>query len=125
MLHPDQSWLSDILVSARKIQRITGGLDRTAFEADETRSLSVERLLEIMGEATKQVSKEFRSAHPELPWRRMAGMRDILIHSYRIVDPAIVWKAATEVVPEIIRDLAPLVEAVPRDFAEDEDRDDA
>jgi uncharacterized protein with HEPN domain len=109
MPHPDHSWLADIFIAARKIERITSGLDRPAFEADETKSLSVERLLEIMGEATKQVSKEFRAAHPELPWRRMAGMRDILIHSYRIVDPAIVWIAATEVVPEIIRVLAPLV----------------
>ncbi len=62
MPHPDHSWLADILIAARKIERITSGLDRSAFATDETKSLSVERLLEIMGEATKQVSKEFRAA---------------------------------------------------------------
>ena len=49
------------------------------------------RNLEIIGEAAKQVSTEFRQAHPDIPWSRMAGMRDVLAHGYMAVDLGIVW----------------------------------
>jgi len=83
--------------------------------------LSVERLLEIMGEATKNVSPKFRADHPEIPWRKMAGMRDILIHAYRSIDPDIVWQAATGAVPAIIRELEPLVPRTPEEESSSDD----
>ena len=54
------------------------------------------RQLEIIGEATKRVSRELRNINPQVPWSDMAGMRDILIHDYIIVDIDIVWKTASE-----------------------------
>ena len=51
------------------------------------------RRLEILGEATKRLSPEFRRLHPDLPWRAMAGMRDVLIHAYDQVDLEEVWMA--------------------------------
>jgi uncharacterized protein with HEPN domain len=52
--------------------------------------------LEIIGEATKRVSKELRNLNPQVPWSDMAGMRDILIHDYIEVDIDIVWKTASQ-----------------------------
>jgi uncharacterized protein with HEPN domain len=53
------------------------------------------RQLEIIGEATKHLSAAFRGNHPDIPWQKMAGMRDILIHAYDAVDLDEVWNAAT------------------------------
>jgi uncharacterized protein with HEPN domain len=57
--------------------------------------------LEIIGEATKRISKEFRAKNPGVPWSDMAGMRDSLIHDYIDVDLDIVWKTASESILEL------------------------
>lgn len=103
MPHPDHTWLADILIAARKIGRAAEGLTRAEFEADEYRVMSVERLLITVGEAAKQVSPEFRTNHPEIPWRQMAGMRDLVVHAYRNINPDEVWKAVSISVPALIQ----------------------
>ena len=108
-MHPDVTWLEDILIAARKIVRAAEGLTREEFEADEYRVLSVERLLEIIGEAAKQLSDPFRTQHPEIPWRQMAGMRDILIHAYRKINRDEVWKAVSLSIPALITAIEPLI----------------
>jgi len=62
---------------------------------------AVVRQLEIIGEATKRVSKELRSKHPDIPWSDMAGMRDVLLHDYIDVDLGVVWKTASENIPDL------------------------
>lgn len=62
---------------------------------------AVIRSLEVLGEATKHVPATFRHKHPEIPWGKMAGMRDVLIHDYMGVDLMTVWKVALERLPEI------------------------
>jgi uncharacterized protein with HEPN domain len=57
--------------------------------------------LEIIEEANKRLSKEFREANPNVPWLDMAGMRDILIHDYIDVDLDIVWKTASVSIPDL------------------------
>ena len=56
----------------------------------------------IVGEAVKRLSREFREGHPQLPWKAMAGHRDILIHHYDAVDLPAVWAIAKERIPELI-----------------------
>lgn len=65
-----------------------GTLERTDYLQD-----AVIRCLEVIGEATKRLSKDCRDRHPALPWRGMAGMRDLLIHAYDEIDIDEVWKA--------------------------------
>ena len=62
---------------------------------------AVVRQLEIIGEATKRISNELRMKYKEVPWSDMAGMRDILIHDYIDVDFEIVWKTASEKIPQL------------------------
>ncbi len=59
------------------------------------------RSLEVLGEATKHIPASFRNRHPDIPWSKMAGMRDVLIHDYMGVDLTAVWKVAHERLPEI------------------------
>jgi len=59
------------------------------------------RQLEVMGEATKRVSKELRLKNPDIPWLDMAGMRDVLIHDYIDVDLGVVWKTVSEDIPNL------------------------
>ncbi len=99
--------LKHMLDAARKAVAVTEGKDRSALEDDEILALAVVRLLEIVGEAAKHLSEEFREAHPETPWRLMAGTRDRLIHGYFDVDLDVVWAIVT-------KDLPPLIEKLER-----------
>ena len=107
----DPSCLADIMGAARQIAAFIGGVDKAAFLEDPMRQSAVVRQLEIIGEATKRLSEQFRADHPSIPWRAMAGMRDILIHAYDHVDPNEVWKAASVSVPALLESLEPLLES--------------
>jgi len=79
--------------------------DKKAFENNIEKQDSVIRRLEIIGEATKRLKEDFKNQYSEIPWRRMAGMRDVLIHEYDQVDLDLVWEV-------IIKDLPILKESV-------------
>jgi uncharacterized protein with HEPN domain len=76
-----------------------------AIKVEHTYKLSFVRLLEIIGEAARGMSDEFRAQYPELPWKKMVGMRDRLIHGYYDVDIDVVWKTATEDLPGLVAEL--------------------
>jgi uncharacterized protein with HEPN domain len=86
-----------------------GQADKAEFLANlKTQSAIVHQLL-IVGEAVKRLSPEFRTAHPEAPWKLIAGTRDKLIHFYEGVDLEEVWKMVTVNLPQLIRWMEPLV----------------
>jgi len=97
----DSIYIDHILNSLNRIFEYISGKDRESFEADLVTQDAVVRQLEIIGEATKRVSKEFRAKHPDIPWSDMAGMRDVLIHDYIDVDFGVVWKTASEDIPNL------------------------
>lgn len=99
----DLSYLLDILKASRLIQDFIEGVDKTTFELDVMRNSAVIRQLEIIGEATKRLSEEFKNPYSETPWRQIAGMRDILIHNYNEVDLNEVWNTVIFSIPELIQ----------------------
>ena len=104
----DAASLYDIVESGRLVLTYVDALTSEVFEADTLRQDAVIRRLVIMGEASKRVSLDFRTAHPEVPWREMAGFRDIAVHDYLAIVIARVWMAATTKVASIVE----LVEAL-------------
>jgi len=74
---------------------------RGAFMADRKTQDAVLRNLEIIGEAVKRLSPPLTSAHPDVPWRRIAGMRDKLVHDYFGVDLDLVWRVVERELPSV------------------------
>jgi uncharacterized protein with HEPN domain len=82
------------------------------FEQDRKTINAVVRSLEVLGEAAKKIPDDLRSQAPSVPWRRMAGMRDKLIHEYFGVDLSIVWVVVTEELPPLRPDIVRLVQGL-------------
>lgn len=78
------------------------------LEKDIMLSSALLRQLEIVGEAASSISHDFRGRYPEIPWHKIIGMRNRLIHAYFDVDPEIVWSAVTIEIPKII----PLLQSI-------------
>jgi uncharacterized protein with HEPN domain len=97
----DGDVLRDIQEAVRRIVTYTSGMTFDAFLADPKTQDAVVRNLEIIGEATKNLSDEIRSQNPRLPWKGMAGMRDRLIHHYFGVNIDIVWQIVTAELPDV------------------------
>lgn len=110
MQRPDFDLVADILTAARLVRRFVQGVGYEEFMADVMRQSAVIRQLEIIGEAARHLSPEFTDLHAEVPWRKMVGMRNMLIHAYRSVDEDVVWNAAMISVPDLLAVLEPLVQ---------------
>ena len=111
----DADSVADIVIAARRAIGYVGELSRSDLEDDELRSSAVIRQLEIVGEAASRVAEDFRKAHPDVPWRKMVGMRNILIHAYNRVDLAEVWSVVVDEFPTMIKALEALLPPPPED----------
>jgi uncharacterized protein with HEPN domain len=84
-------YIDDILDSITKIEKYTKDINENDFLTDTQIQDSVLRRLEIMGEAVKSIPDDFRNKYPQIPWKRIAGLRDILIHEYFGVNLRRTW----------------------------------
>ncbi|NBD36437.1 MAG: DUF86 domain-containing protein [Chloroflexi bacterium] len=105
----DRAVLLDIARAAELILEFRAGMDKTAFLSDPKTQSAILHQLMVMGEAVKRLSSDFRADHPQIPWSLIAGMRDILIHGYDIVDLEEVWQTVIMDVPELLREVRGLL----------------
>lgn len=95
--------LLHMIVGIERIKRSLAGISQEAFLADEMRQSSVAFDISTIGESAANVTEEFRRAHPEIPWEKMRGMRNRLVHifDYGQIDYEIVWDVAVNALPSL------------------------
>lgn len=108
-------YLTHVLDSIELIQSYVRGVEFRSFLDDQEKQDAIVRRIEIMGEAVKNLPIDLRSAHTEVPWARIAGMRDKVIHDYMGVDPELVWTVATEMLEPLKHQLAAILASLDGD----------
>lgn len=105
----DRAYLWDMLEAARHVERFGREVSFDAYLSDPMRRMAVERGLELLGEAARRVSPGFRESHPEIPWRSLIGLRNVLAHDYGEIEHDRLWKIASRDAAALIRQLESFV----------------
>ncbi len=92
-------FFEDILECIQKIKEYTQKASEREFEKNTEKQDAVIRRIELIGEAVKSISEETRRNYPDIPWREIAGMRDIVIHEYFGVSVGLIWRVARRDIP--------------------------
>ncbi len=101
MLRGYRIYIDDILEAIKKIESYTENFSYEEFARNKMVTDAVVRNLEIIGEAVKKIPPEIKAKHPEIEWRKIAGLRDILIHEYFGIDSKILWDIIANKIPEL------------------------
>ncbi|MBS0634665.1 MAG: DUF86 domain-containing protein [Verrucomicrobia bacterium] len=96
----DQVYLSHMLDAIKQIEIYTKSGENVFSQEKHWQDATI-RQLEIIGEATKRISKDIQQAYPDVPWRRIAGLRDVLIHEYMGVDLKAIWEITQKNLPQL------------------------
>ncbi|MCC5913850.1 MAG: DUF86 domain-containing protein [Balneolaceae bacterium] len=104
-------YLQDILESISHIQHFLDGVSEKEFHKNVEKQDAVLRRLEIIGEAVKHLPDGIRENHPDVPWRQIAGMRDIIIHEYFGVTMDMIWVVATEDIHDLKANVEEIIES--------------
>ena len=99
--HTVKPRLHDIVEAIERIHRQTDGITLEAFEADWLRRWAEERGIEIISEASRHLPAEMKARHPDIPWRKVAGIGNVLRHEYERTAPEVLWGVAYEDLPPL------------------------
>jgi uncharacterized protein with HEPN domain len=101
----DQAYLTHIMQAISKIEEYATGVNKEKFKTQSLIQDGIIRQIEIIGEATKNISNKTKEKHPRIPWKDIAGMRDKLVHHYFGVDIDAVWKTVKKDIPALKKQL--------------------
>jgi len=103
-------FINDILTSINNIESFAKKLTKEKLLREELYQSAIIRQIEIIGEAVKNLPDSFRKKYPEISWNKIAGMRDIVIHSYFKVDLDAVWNVVKRDLPELKKEMKKIIE---------------
>ena len=89
----------------KEAQAMVEGITLDQLLADSIKLRAFERIMELVGESVKRVPQNFRDAYPEIPWRKIAGMRDVISHAYEDLAYEVLWDAVEMNFPKVLSDL--------------------
>lgn len=95
----DLTYLGDVLDAIRRIEGYLRGVDKNEFMANLMMQDAFMHQIEIIGEASNNVSDEFQEKHPELPWMQMRAIRNKIVHDYREINLDVIWDTAKNNLP--------------------------
>ncbi len=101
MIRDTLLYLDDISDSIKKIESFISGISEDQFSTDDKTIFAVTRALEIIGEAVNKIPEEIKEKYPEIPWKDIYGMRNVLIHAYFGVDLNVLWKTLHTDIPQL------------------------
>ncbi|MBN2020137.1 MAG: DUF86 domain-containing protein [Sedimentisphaerales bacterium] len=105
----DDAYMLDMLLAARKAQKFTYNVNWEQFKADDLLQNAVMHQIQIIGEAARKISQQYKDSHPEISWQGIIGMRNRLVHEYFDIIPERVWDVVQNNIPELIELVRPLV----------------
>jgi uncharacterized protein with HEPN domain len=101
----DSVFIAQMVEAAEAACEFSEGHTAGSFAGDRLASYAVVRAIQLIGQAARGVSEELQTDHPEIPWREMIGMRNVVVHDYADVDLTLVWKTVREDLPGLIGSL--------------------
>jgi uncharacterized protein with HEPN domain len=101
----DLDSLRDMALAARRVLRYVKNVDQQDFDQDLEKQDSIIYRILILGEASKHISVEFQEKHQDIPWRQIAGMRNMLVHEYDQIDLEILWDVTQTSIPDLLAKL--------------------
>ena len=97
------------------LRALLAGRDRAEFVADRLCQRGVERCVEVVSESSRRLPAELKAVHPDIEWRKIAGIGNVLRHDYDEIDAGVVWQTATVEIEPLVRLVQSLLAAVPGD----------
>jgi len=105
----DRVFIGQMVEAATAALDFTEGLSRETVSSDRLVGFAVVRAIQLVGQAARNVSDEVRAANPDVPWRQMIGMRNVVVHDYADVDMTLVWKTVREDLPGLVNRLSAIL----------------
>ena len=108
----DKAYLRHTLDAISNVEKFIEGVNKENFLGNVEKQYAVLRGLEIVEEATKNLSEELKKKHPNIPWKEIAGMRDKLIHQYFGVNLDLVWETIKTKLPELKNQISRILKEI-------------
>jgi uncharacterized protein with HEPN domain len=108
----DRERLEHILAAIDRVARYTSGKTYDDLVADDMMYYAVVKNIEIIGEAANLLTKEFRDDHPEVPWRDIVDMRNVLVHGYYTTSPLFIWETYTKDLPVLLQQVEQYIKEI-------------